>query len=152
MTRLLGNIGVRFGLIGIFVVGGFLFRDWLPGGADALRVGDCFEEPTGVEVVDDVQHHPCGENHDSEVIFVGEHPAANGAAPLSDAGYREWIGANCLPAFTAYTGVDLMAQEVLDVGYFVPTSDSWGDGDRTVICYVVRVDGAQMTQSVRTAN
>jgi Septum formation len=148
MSRLLGNIGVRFGLIGILVVGGFLFRDFLPGGADELRVGDCFEEPA-VEVVDNVQHHPCGENHDSEVVFVGEHPAAKGAAPLSDAVFRDWIGTKCLPAFASYTGVDLMSQEVLDLGYFVPTNEGWDDGDRTVICYAVRVDGAQMTQSVR---
>lgn len=152
MSRLLSSVGVRFGLIGIFVVGGFLFRDFLPGGADDLRVGDCFEEPVGVEVVDDVQHRPCGENHDSEVIFVSEHPAAKGAAPLSDAAFRDWIGANCLPAFASYTGVDLMSQEVLDLGYFVPTNEGWDDGDRTVICYAVRIDGTQMSQSVRTAN
>jgi hypothetical protein len=149
MARLLGNIGVRLGLVGIFVVGGFFFRDWLPGGADALQVGDCFEEPVGVEVVDDVQHHPCSENHDSEVVFVGEHPAAKGAAPLSDSAFREWIGANCLPAFASFTGVDLLSQEVLDLGYFVPTNEGWDDGDRTVICYAVRVDGAQMNASVR---
>jgi Septum formation len=150
MSRLLSSVGLRFGLIGIFVVGGFLFRDWLPGGADALRVGDCFEEPAGVDVVDDVQHRPCGESHDSEVVFVGEHPAAKGTAPLSDLAFREWIGANCLPAFASYAGVDLMSQEVLDLGYFVPTNEGWDDGDRTVICYAVRVDGAEMTQSVRT--
>jgi hypothetical protein len=149
MSRLLSSVGVRLGLIGIFVVGGFLFRDFLPGGADSLQVGDCFEEPVGVEVVDDVQHHPCGENHDSEVVFVGEHPAAKGAAPLSDSAFREWIGANCLPAFASFTGVELLSQEVLDLGYFVPTNEGWDDGDRTVICYAVRVDGAQMNASVR---
>ena len=151
MSRLLGNIGVRFGLVGIFVVGGFLFRDWLPGGADALRVGDCFEEPRGTEVVEDVQHKPCGDLHDAEVIFVGENPARDGTAAISDADHRDWIGANCLPAFTTYTGADLMSQEVLDLGYFVPTDESWEDGDRTVICYAVRVDGTQMTGSVKAA-
>ncbi|MDQ2964242.1 MAG: septum formation family protein [Chloroflexota bacterium] len=59
---------------------------------------------------------------------------------------------NCLPAFSAYTGLDLLSQEVLDVGYMVPSNDSWQEGDRTIICYVARVDDTAVNQSVRTAH
>jgi putative regulator of septum formation len=147
----MGRLGLRLVVIGIFVVGGILFRDRLSGDANDLRVGDCFEEPALTQTIEDVQHQPCGEVHDSEVVWVGTHPAAKGAAVPSDEGHRAWIATTCLPAFTAYTGIDLLSQEVLTMGYFVPTDDSWQEGDRKIICYAVRMDGQAMTQSVRTA-
>lgn len=151
MSRLAGNIGVRIAVVGLFVVGGFLFRDRLSSNANDLRVGDCFEEPTAMEVVEDVQHRPCAEAHDSEVIFVGQHSAAKGAAVPTDDEYRTYVGEQCLPAFAAYTGFDLMSQETIDIGYFVPADNSWRDGDRKIICYAARTDGTSMSQSVKTA-
>ena len=151
MSGLLGSIGVRIAVVGVFLVGGFLFRDLLPGGADDLRVGDCFDEPNLSEAVDDVQHHPCNEKHDAEVIFVGEHPARDGAAVPTDEEEGEYIAANCLPAFAAYTGLDYMSQDVLDIGYFLPLPEGWREGDRTYICWAYRLDNQAMTQSVKTA-
>lgn len=151
MSRLVGSVGVRLAVVGLFVVGGFFFRDRLSSNANDLRVGDCFEEPALAETVEDVQHQPCTEMHDSEVIYVGQHSAAKGAAVPSDDEYRNYVGAQCLPAFAAYTGLDLMSQEVLDIGYFVPADESWLDGDRKIICYAARIDGASMNQSVKTA-
>jgi hypothetical protein len=104
------------------------------------------------EPVDEVQHHPCTEEHDAEVIFVGEHPAREGAASPSDEEEGTYLATNCLPAFAAYTGLDYMSQDVLDIGYFVPAPESWRQGDRTYICWAVRLDQQTMTQSVRTAN
>ena len=149
MGRLLGNVGLRIGLVGVFVVGGFLFRDFLPGGADELRVGDCFQEPALDETVDDVQHRPCTDAHDAEVIYVAEHPAAKGAMALSDEDLRNYVGTYCLPAFQAYTGQSFDLQEVLDIGYFYPTTEGWDDGDRTIICWTVRLDGTEMSSTVK---
>ena len=148
MSRLIGSVGIRIAVVGLFVVGGLIFRDRLSSNATDLKVGDCFEEPAAAETIEDVQHQPCTETHDSEVIFVGKHSAAKGAAVPSDDDFRDYVGTNCLPAFATYTGLDLMAQEVLDIGYFVPANESWADGDRTVICYAARTDGASMKQSV----
>ena len=152
MSRLAGSLGIRIAVVGLFVVGGFLFRDRLSSNANDLRVGDCFEEPAYAETIEDVQHQPCTETHDSEVIFVGEHSAAKGAAVPSDSEFRDYVGAQCLPAFASYTGLDLMSQEVLDIGYFVPANDSWANGDRKIICYAARTDGASMKQSVSAAH
>jgi hypothetical protein len=152
MSGLLGSIGVRIAVVGVFIVGGFLFRDLLPGGADDLRVGDCFEEPNLGEPVDEVQHHPCTEEHDAEVIFVGEHPAREGAAVLTEDEEGEYITANCLPAFAAYTGQDYMSQQVLDIGYFLPLPEGWREGDRTYICWAYRLDNQTMSQSVKTSS
>jgi hypothetical protein len=152
MSRLVGNIGIRIAVVGVFLVGGFLFRDLLPGGADDLRVGDCFEEPNLGETVTDVQHQPCTEKHDAEVIFVGEHPARDDAAFPTDEEEGAYIAANCLPAFAAYTGLDYMSQEVLDIGYFTPLPEGWREGDRTYICWAYRLDSQTMTQSVKTSS
>ena len=32
---------------------------------------------------------------------------------------------------------------------FKPTSESWGTGDRKVICYAIRIDGATMNASIK---
>jgi hypothetical protein len=152
MSRLVGNIGIRLAFVGILAVGGILFRDRLSSDPNDLRVGDCFQTPTAMGRIQDVQHQPCSEAHDSEVIFASENPAPKGAPVLSDDQHQAWVEINCLPAFSAYTGLDLLSQEVLDVGYMVPTNDSWKDGDRKVICYVARLDGTVMSQSVRTAH
>jgi hypothetical protein len=152
MSGLLGNIGVRIGLVGVFVVGGFLFRDLLPGGADDLRVGDCFEEPTALETIEEVQHRPCTDEHDNEAVFAGTHPAREGTAPLTATEYEDWVGTNCLPAFQAYTGVDLMTQEALGLGYFVPIDEAWQKGNRKVMSYAYRMDGTRMSASVKTSS
>ncbi len=151
MSRLVGSVGIRIAVVGLFVAGGFLFRDRLSGGAEDLRVGDCFEEPAGVEVITDVQHQPCSEKHDAEVVFVGDYPAAKGAAVPTDDEYETFVATNCLSAFATYTGVDVMSQEVLGIGYYTPTNEGWGDGDREIMCYAARLDRQPMNQSVRTA-
>jgi hypothetical protein len=152
MSRLAGNIGLRLAIVGVLAVGGILFRDRLSSTPNDLRVGDCFEEPAAMESIEDVQHQPCTEPHDAEVIFAAENPTPKGAPVLSDEEHYAYAEVNCLPAFSAYTGLELLSQEVLDMGYMVPADDSWRDGDRKVICYVLRLDGTTMTQSVRTAH
>jgi hypothetical protein len=152
MSRLFGSVGIRLGIAGVIVVGGLLFRDLLPGDAGDLRVGDCFEEPGALETIEKVQHRPCTDNHDNEVVFAGLHPARDGAAVPTDLEFEMWIDEKCLPAFRSYTGTDLYGQEVLGLGSFVPADDSWKDGMREVVCYAYRVDGSQMSQSVKVSS
>jgi hypothetical protein len=70
----------------------------------------------------------------------------------TDREYDSWIDQNCLPAFRAYTGIDLYSQEILGLGTFVPADDAWRDGMRDVVCYAYRVDGSQMSQSVKVSS
>src|SRR5688500_13700554 len=81
------NIGgwlIRGGIVAAIVVAGLVFRDRLSGDAADLQVGDCFDDPGAVSEITDVQHQPCTEAHDSEVIFVGDYPAQD-AYPPDDA-------------------------------------------------------------------
>ena len=107
---------IRIAIVAVIVIGGLIFRDRLSGSAGDLKVGDCFDDPQGVTTVKDVQHHPCNETHTSEVVFVGDVPGESSTYP-GDAGFVSWAVSNCTPAFAAYTGVDIAAQEVLDMSY-----------------------------------
>lgn len=149
---MLMRIAVRLGIVAVVVVGGFLFRDYLKGNANELRAGDCFDEPAGVtDTIDDVQHHPCTEAHHYEAILVTTHPAAKGAPYPSELEIDAWVGQQCVPAFTSYTGLGLDSQEVVGLSYYRPTEDAWKDGNRKIICYVGRTDGTTVSQSFRTA-
>jgi Septum formation len=149
---LLSGWGIRILVIAVVIVGGLILRDRLSSNAADLQVGDCFDQPkTASETIEDVQHHPCSEAHTAEVIFVGNHSAASGATPLTEAGILDFVGGACLPAFAAYTGIDLLADGTYDLGYIYPLDSDWNDGDREVTCYTYRVDGAAMTASLKKA-
>lgn len=140
----------RIGIIAVIAIGAFIFRDRLSSNAGELKIGDCFDDPAGVTEVSDVQHHPCTEGHTAEVIFVGSMTGDNAAYP-ADATIDSFVEANCLPAWTAYTGRAYETETVLRLGYYVPSPDGWKDGDHGIVCYAAREDGAAMTTSVRKA-
>jgi hypothetical protein len=134
-------------VIGVIAVVGFIFRDRLSGNAGELKVGDCFDDPGSVAEVSDVQHHPCTEPHTGEVFYVGEMTGDNSSYPADDA-FLEHVGTNCVPAFETYTGATFDGV-TLDIGYFHPTSEGWGNGDRGVICYAYNLDGSTSTGTVK---
>jgi hypothetical protein len=147
------SIGGRILIIGGIVLVAVLVRNYTSGNAGDLQVGDCFDPPTGVETVKDVQHHPCNEGHIAEVYFVGSYAAANDAPYPSTDAFDAFITDRCLPAFKAYTGSDALQQSLLDGGYFYPTSEGWTNGnDRGMLCYLYRADDQRATQSYRGAN
>jgi Septum formation len=116
-----------------------------------LAVGDCFNEPTNISEVSDVEHHACTEPHDNEVVAVLTDTTPAGQPFPGDSYFRTQLGERCGPAVTAYIGTDVMVQNVLDFGVFFPNEDGWGRGDRGLTCYVYRVDRAKLTSSVKGA-
>ncbi len=106
---------LRIGIIAVIVVGALIFRDRISGSAADLKVGDCFDEPTGTTLIKDVQHHPCTKAHTSEVIFVGIMPGSNDAYP-AQAVFDDYTLSNCVPAYNAYTGSDFQADTEIDIG------------------------------------
>lgn len=143
------RIAIWIGIIAIVGIVGFVFRDRLSSEAGDLKVGDCFDDPTNVTEVEDVQHHPCNEAHTSEVVFVGDMTASE--TYPTDAAFEEFVGTTCLPAWETYTGRDYESDTELDIGYYYPLEEGWNQGDHQVICYAARVDGATMTESVKAS-
>jgi len=143
-------------LVLILVVGAvaFVFRDHLTGAVDDLRVGDCFDRPANLAAggeLSEVQHRPCAESHDAEVIAIVMHPAARTAAYPSDAAVSRFVAEQCVPEFESYTGSSYEAALQWEMGLFLPTDDGWADGDREFTCYVHSADRAKLVRSVRAA-
>ncbi|MFL5770078.1 MAG: septum formation family protein [Chloroflexota bacterium] len=152
MRGFLGGWGIRLVIIGAIVVGGLIFRDRISGNAAELKVGDCFDTPTTADAtVGDVQHHPCTEAHTAEVFFVGDHPAANGAAILNQDDVFGYAMDTCLPALNTYTGTDVAAEGKYDMSAFYPADEDWNKGERGVTCYAILLDGGTMTSSIKAA-
>jgi hypothetical protein len=141
------GLAMRVGIIGAILGGGYVFRDFITGAATDLQVGDCFDMPTiANETVDEVSHHPCTDSHTAEVYFVADHP---GTTFPGEDGFETYVGDNCVPSFTAYTGLDYMTDTTYDFGWFEPTAEGWTGGDHEITCYIFRLDKSAMTQTVR---
>jgi hypothetical protein len=141
---------IWIGIIGVVVIGGLLFRDFLTGNPGDLKVGDCFDLPdSDTETVTDVQHHPCTDLHGGEVIFVGDFPGSGSDAYPSDDEMFAFLSEKCVPAYDSYTGNDIADQATYDIGWFQPTEEGWKDGDQGVSCYIYRLDETQFKGSLK---
>ncbi|TAK01806.1 MAG: hypothetical protein EPO36_04055 [Chloroflexota bacterium] len=142
---------IGIGIVAVVLIGGFIFRDFLSGNAAELKVGDCFDEPATLdETVEDVQHHPCGDEHDAEVFFIGDYPGGDDAAYPTDAEMEAWVTQACFPAFKSYTGKDFETDPDLGIGWFQPDESSWDDGHE-ISCYLYRLDGTTIKGSQKAA-
>jgi Septum formation len=115
--------------------------------ADDLKVGDCFNVPNGTSI-QTVEKLPCNESHGAEVVHVGEYTGDTYPISLS---LDSYIEETCIPAFNAYTGLDINATPDLSMGYFYPTRDGWDSGDRTITCYATQADDSPMTESLKAS-
>jgi hypothetical protein len=140
-------------IVGAFTLALYLFRDFMPGSSGNLRVGDCFDVPADVangSSVGGVRHHPCAEAHGAEVFFVGDISGSSDTFP-TDAQVKSFFEDQCLPAYRAYTGRDLVTDDVYDAASFVPIRKRWAVGDRQVTCVAVRADGRLIIGTLRSA-
>ncbi len=146
------SILLRVGVIGAIIIGALVLRPFLSGNAGNLQVGDCFDEPAGVEeTIDDVQHRPCTDPHGAEVVFVGNYTPDSDTYPSNEQ-FRTFFEGSCTAAFNSYTGLDFITDTTYDMSAYTPTIEGWNDDDdRKVICYAIRLDGAQMSASIKKA-
>jgi hypothetical protein len=111
-----------------------------------LQVGDCFDVPGIAGSVETVVHHPCTVAHTGEVIDIATYGGSGTSYP-SAAEFDAFVTQTCNPVFQTYVGGAGNAD--LSMGYIYPLENGWSNGDRIVTCYAARIDGAQMTQSVK---
>jgi hypothetical protein len=137
-----------FGVIAVFL-GVVLYVVRNNVSADDLAIGQCFNVPDRSEDISTVEKFECTEAHDAEVFHIAE--MTGDSYPITLA-FRNFVDESCIPAFATYVGRTYEDAEELDVGFFYPNGDGWDSGDRTVTCYIVRVDEAPMTQSVKAGS
>lgn len=100
--------------------------------AFSLRVGDCFNDPSGDDVAD-VEALPCSEPHDNEVYHLfdlpdGDFPGEDAVMGLADEG--------CAAEFDGFVGA-AYADSELDFYHLTPTNDTWNQmSDREVVCLI----------------
>lgn len=141
----LGVIGTI--VVGAIVVGAIVLQPFLSG--SALQVGDCFDKPEGTQgKAAEAQQRACTDPHGAEVLFVGDFTPDSDALPNSEQ-FLAFFNTTCASAFNEYTGLDFATDPTYDMDMYVPTIESWNDGDRKVICFAIRLDGDQMTSSIK---
>ena len=114
--------------------------------ASGLAAGACVDLPESGAVTA-AMAATCVAPHDAEVFWSGK---LEGFTDLpSTEQVRTFSAATCAPALVTYSGIDIFSDATYDVGWFSPTADGWKTGDRSLTCYVYRVDGAKMTAPVK---
>lgn len=114
-----------------------------------LATGDCFEERVvagqGATEVDETQTVKvnCTDPHRNEVYLVTQLPDEAGAPfPGADA-ITDFADDACLTAFESFIGLDYVHSK-FEIGYTVPTEETWVLPDRTVTCFVFDRNGEKV--------
>lgn len=118
------------------------------GSVDAfhVRVGDCFDDASSSSTeVSSIPGVPCTEPHDNEAfaIFdleVADYPEGEAMAELA-------LEA-CKAHFDVFVGNDYQSS-TLDIFTLFPSTDSWKQNDREVICAVYNMDASKLVGSAQ---
>ena len=114
-----------------------------------LRVGDCFDlKDPSADLIDQVTALPCTAEHEYEMIFTGSLP--EGGYPSDDT-FTAFLTDHCVPAFGTYIG-KAYADSELDIFWLTPTSDAWGDGDRSIQCAAYHPRIHRLTETLKASN
>lgn len=113
-----------------------------------MHVGDCFDDSDdssdGFYEFSSVAGVPCTDPHDNEVYAVFDVSIAS--FPGEEDMYEQAFD-SCLKRFDRFVGKDYMSSS-LDIMPLYPTSASWKQGDREVICAVYDMNLAKLEGSV----
>lgn len=100
----------------------------------SIQVGDCLtDESSMTGEVEQVPVVPCSEPHASEVYL--SHMIESDELP-DQAAMEDIVTEQCLGAFDSFVGMPY-EESALEVTWLEPTSASWDNGDRELLCIVV---------------
>ena len=111
-----------------------------------LYVGQCIQDP-GEGTVFDVENAVCTNEHWGEVFHVMQITSSQMPSE-DDMDDMAWDA--CVDAFDAYVGRPYDESD-LDFTWYVPSQESWAEGDRTIQCIAIRTDGDPLYQPVRNS-
>jgi len=112
----------------------------------SIEVGDCLNDATATGTVTTAPIVPCSKPHDSEAYKSIK--MADGAFPGEDA-VKSQADQGCADAFPDFVGMSYNDSN-LKISYYFPTSDSWANGDREILCTVYD-DGVKTTGTLKGA-
>src|SRR5918995_638111 len=117
----------------------------------ALALFGCSSDPERDEEisegeVESLEAAPCSEPHSKEIFAALTVP--DGDYPGQEALDAEVEG--CFEEFTEFVGMPY-EESVLEINYMAPTEESWGQGDRELLCTVYDPE-AETTGTLQNAN
>jgi hypothetical protein len=112
----------------------------------SIKVGDCLNDATASGTVTTAPIVPCSKPHDSEAYKSIK--MKDGAFPGKDA-VKTQADEGCGAAFADFVGISFDDSN-LQISYYFPTSDSWANGDREILCTVYD-DGIKTTGTLKDA-
>ena len=114
-----------------------------------FTVGQCVNDPIlaedGQVEVGDMPVVDCADPHTGEVFYVEELP--DGDYPDDASTLGETL---CPENFDAYVGTPYL-ESVFFVTQLYPTSDTWANGDRQIVCLIVDENGEELTGSAKNS-
>jgi hypothetical protein len=113
---------------------------------DDLRVGDCFNNADEGEI-SDVDGVPCTEAHEYEVFAMDRYESET--LP-TDAEMDAVFFDVCATPFEEYVGIS-WERSVLWANMITPSEGSFGDGDRSYVCFLFDPEEPALTESMRGA-
>lgn len=131
--------------LGIGVLAAILLAS-CSGNVFSLKVGDCFNDPSDFQSdIANVDKVDCEESHDNEVfaLFDIEEDSFPGLASLNRTAED-----GCSVAFFPYVGRSHRTS-ALEIWWLTPSSQSWGSGDREVVCALYDATLAPLTGSMK---
>ncbi len=112
----------------------------------SIKVGDCLNDATATGTVTTAPIVPCSKPHDSEAYKSIR--MTDGAFP-GEAAVKTQADQGCAAAFPGFVGISYDDSK-LKISYYYPTSDSWANGDREILCTIYD-DGVKTTGSLKGA-
>jgi len=111
-----------------------------------LRIGDCFNDGSSMgDEVSDLPGVPCDEPHDYETYAVFDVALQNYP---SDEEMSELAYERCLERFGGFVGLDY-EDSILDIVTLYPTTESWKQNDREVVCALFDINEEKLVGSTR---
>lgn len=121
---------------------------WLAGrgttDAEDLGVGDCFEQPSGLDDIRDVKDQSCDGLHETEIYATPVMPAGSAWPGSSILGDPDALAA-CDDALFALDDQGRInwdnITEDAENGYLFPDEGEWNGGNRKLLCYAYSPSG-----------
>lgn len=114
-----------------------------------LEVGQCLTDTTSDDQVSSVPVVDCAEPHAGEIYALPQLPDGDfpGEQVISDQADQMCAG----QAFQDYVGLPYQDSDIY-YSTLVPSTETWDDGDREIVCILAAQDGSSSTGSLRGAN
>jgi hypothetical protein len=111
-----------------------------------VQVGDCFNDASSNDdEITSVPGVPCSEPHDNETFAVFDLDIDSFL--VEDAMYKLAYG-SCMKHFESFVGNDYESS-TLEITTMYPSSESWNQNDREVVCAVFDMDTNKLVGSAR---